>query len=83
MSEAIRCDRCGNVFSNDIPDTLEFWEIENKYLCWDCKSQLGLTDCCSCGSDMYINENEFDLDLCPKCLEKWRAGNSKKLIIES
>ena len=44
MSEAIRCDRCGNVFSNDIPDTIEFWEIENKYLCWDCKSQLGLTD---------------------------------------
>ena len=71
MSENIKCDCCGNIFSNDIPDNIEFWEIEDKYLCWNCKNQLGLTDCCDCGNEMYINENEFDLDLCPKCLQDW------------
>ena len=69
MGENIRCDCCGNNFSNAIPDDIEFWEIENKHLCWNCKNQLGLTDCCDCGNEMYINENEFDLDLCPECLQ--------------
>ena len=77
MSETIRCDYCGEVFSNEISDTIEFWEIENKYLCWSCKNQLGLTDCCDCGNDMHRKDNEFDLDLCPKCFEKWKANNSK------
>ena len=78
MSETIRCDCCGEVFSNEISDTIEFWEIENKYLCWNCKNQLGLTDCCDGGNDMHRKDNEFDLDLCPKCLEKWEANNSKQ-----
>ena len=78
MSETIRCDCCGEVFSNEISDTIEFWEIENKYLCWNCKNQLVLTDCSDCGNDMPIKDNEFDLELCPKCLEKCEANNSKQ-----
>lgn len=78
MSETIRCDCCGEGFSNEIPGTIEFWEIENKYLCWNCKTQLGLTDCCDCGNGIYQKDNEFDLDLCPECLGKWKSNQWRK-----
>jgi hypothetical protein len=73
MSEIIKCDHCGESFSNEISDTIEFWEIENKFICWNCKNELGLTDCCDCGAEIYAIDNEFDLWMCEECLKKWRA----------
>lgn len=72
MSEIIQCDQCHEMFSNEIEGTIEYWEIESKYLCWNCRQQKKLTDCCDCGEEMYASDNEFDLWLCDDCLKKWR-----------
>lgn len=69
----IKCDECGDTFSDEVPDTIEYWEIEEKHLCWNCRQQKGLTDCCDCGTEIYASENEFNLWMCDECLKKWRS----------